>query len=740
MSDSEPVEHIADSRDGNSPHLLQDAPQVIGDRYQVLEVIGRGGMGTVLKASHLNLSKIVAIKLLNPGMLVDELSKGRFEVEAKAGSKLSHPNLVAVFDYGFTGGGDPYLVMEYVEGESLDQMIARLGRLDAAEFLNVFSQICKALQYIHNSGIIHRDLKPSNIMIQSIGEDRYARLLDFGIAKVVSDSGYTAQHLTATGSVFGSPPYMSPEQCQGNKTDARSDIYSLGCVMYECLTGIPPFKGENALQTIFKQVSESAEPIKSSNHADMQISAIISRCLEKDPDRRFNSVGELLSELSRVSTSEASTGKSNGPLSSSFGRHTTASSAPSFGSNSSIADASSIARKLPYDAGMLDQIGKGTTGSHHTSIVDDGAREQLKQLQEGKFKKSKDIGAQAGRVRAAQAPGPLFGWGAATFIIFVISALVIGFPSGVDSVQQSVQGLFLAGSLDRAEQLLSSGKYEEAEAAFKSALAHVGGNAEAEGRVYSRIGRAAYLAGDNSDALKSFALSIGRLKSVAEESEPNRDAYLDAVYGRGQALARQSSFIEAEKCFAEARALSDRWAPDLLRADILLASAENMRKDNLKQSLKHYDHAIDAYQRSTKKAPDRLATALVQCAELREELGYASEAARQSQVALDVIGSSDKLSGALKADLETRARSVKERLRVKTAVSAPVSGTNNVIPALPAVNATQYSPAVPQPMPYAGTSPAVPQPMPYAGPSPAAMNARFEAVTRQLKQYSQSAR
>ena len=149
----------------------------LGDRYEVLDVLGKGGMGVVLKARHLKLSKLVAIKVLDKAMLVDEGSRTRFEQEAKAGSGLSHPNLVTVFDFGFGKGNEPYLVMEYVEGRSLSDVLEAQGALTPPEFIDTFIQASKAVQYIHNHAIIHRDIKSSNLMIQVIDEDRYVKLL-----------------------------------------------------------------------------------------------------------------------------------------------------------------------------------------------------------------------------------------------------------------------------------------------------------------------------------------------------------------------------------------------------------------------------------------------------------------------------------------------------------------------------------------------------------------------------------
>lgn len=271
-------------------------------RYQVINQLGQGGMGIVVKASHQELDKLVAIKVLNSNLLVDETSLKRFEIEAKAGSQLSHPSLVSIFDYGVADDGSPYLVMEYIEGRSLQEILHEQGKLSGPLLVKVFEQIAKALQYIHKRGVVHRDIKASNIMLQDIEGDLYAKLVDFGIAKVIADNG-SGQKLTETGSVFGSPFYMSPEQCQGNQVDARSDIYSLGCVMYECYVGNPPIQGENALKTIFMHVTHAPEPLadlNSTNPAARGFARMIHRCLEKSPNARYQNCTELLQAINEI--------------------------------------------------------------------------------------------------------------------------------------------------------------------------------------------------------------------------------------------------------------------------------------------------------------------------------------------------------------------------------------------------------------------------------------------------------
>ncbi len=292
-------DHTTSTRQKIDDDELSD---LLGGRYEILEILGRGGMGLVLKARHAKLSKLVAIKLLDAALLVDEVSRSRFEQEAKAGSQLTHPNLISVFDYGFSQMNEPYLVMEYVEGESLDQTLASKHTLTPPEFVTIFTQTCKAIQFIHKNNIIHRDIKCGNIMLQTIDEECYVKLLDFGIAKVLDETGGTIQSLTTTGFALGSPPYMSPEQCMGQKTDNRSDLYSLGCVMYECLAGSPPFTGANALQILHMQTKSNPNPLVFRNAVSRQLASIVHRCLEKNPDDRFQTATELLKALTATAS------------------------------------------------------------------------------------------------------------------------------------------------------------------------------------------------------------------------------------------------------------------------------------------------------------------------------------------------------------------------------------------------------------------------------------------------------
>lgn len=273
---------------------------LIGGKYEVIAELGRGGFGTVFQARHAGLNKLVAIKVLHNALLVDEVNRARFELEAKAGANLSHPNLVSVFDYGFTEQDEPYLVMEFVEGISLEQFLTTQSP-QVDELLDVLMQVGKALRYLHDSKIIHRDLKTSNILVQNIGGERYARLLDLGIAKVFSaNNNDTNVQLTSTGVIFGSPAFMSPEQCQGQQIDARSDIYSFGCVIYQCMAGEIPFCGENSLQVILKHLHETPKALPYKTQRQYELTQVVSKCMAKNPAQRYQSMKELLEALQKI--------------------------------------------------------------------------------------------------------------------------------------------------------------------------------------------------------------------------------------------------------------------------------------------------------------------------------------------------------------------------------------------------------------------------------------------------------
>lgn len=259
-------------------------------------------MGVVYKVDHAILRKPLAVKVLRVDASLGESAVARFEQEAKAASVLSHTNLVHVQDFGVTKTGSPYLVMDYCEGSSIAELVRKEGVFTIERAMPVLIQICSGIAYMHAKGIIHRDIKPSNIVVTK--DERglpIAKLLDFGLAKFLPTVNATMHTLTQTGEVFGSPQYMSPEQCLGETLDERSDVYSLGCVMYEMLTGQPPHTADNAAVLVYKHVNDTpVAPTELNKLIPAPISAIIMRALSRDLKVRYSSIDDLKQDLTRV--------------------------------------------------------------------------------------------------------------------------------------------------------------------------------------------------------------------------------------------------------------------------------------------------------------------------------------------------------------------------------------------------------------------------------------------------------
>lgn len=274
--------------------------QVVLQKYKILSVIGTGGWGVVYKAKHEKLGKIVALKVLHSHLL-DLDAVARFEQEATTASRLNHPNICAVQDLGVLETGQPYLVLEYVEGITLKSLVAIESRIDAARALLLFKGICVALEHAHQRGIVHRDIKPSNILITTDGGTDHVVVLDFGLAKFVTDAGMNT--LTKTGETLGTPAYMSPEQCRALPIDGRADLYSLGCVMYECLTGAPPFEADSMYEQMMHHLNSIPEPINAScpqARVPEGLEDVILRSLEKDPQKRFQTAAQMAAALDSV--------------------------------------------------------------------------------------------------------------------------------------------------------------------------------------------------------------------------------------------------------------------------------------------------------------------------------------------------------------------------------------------------------------------------------------------------------
>ncbi len=272
---------------------------LLGERYRLDHLIGRGGMAAVWSATDMVLGRPVAVKRLHSGLLADAEHAERFRREAMLVARLSHPNLVHLLDRGEDPEG-PYLVMELVDGENLKTLIRREGAVDPDEAARVCAQVGRALAYAHDQGVVHRDIKAQNVLITAHGE---VKLADFGIARLMESDG---QHgLTRTDMLMGSADYLSPEQADGRPVDARTDVYSLGILLYECLTGVLPFRGEGFVAVAMKQCSEPLpDPRAESPGVPDWVASCALRAAAKDPADRFASAADMVAALEqrRMST------------------------------------------------------------------------------------------------------------------------------------------------------------------------------------------------------------------------------------------------------------------------------------------------------------------------------------------------------------------------------------------------------------------------------------------------------
>lgn len=273
-------------------------PTSIAGRYTVIEKLGQGGMGRVYSAHDSVLDRTVAIKILFGTNIPQDYWK-RFQMEARAASKLKHPAIVQVLDFGVFDDDQPFLVMEYMKGETMEELLARDGRLPLNDAISIIEQVCIGMEHAHNQQVLHRDLKPSNIMISRDGEAYRVHILDFGIAKVL-DQVSPQETLTRTGQIVGSPRCMSPEQASGDVVDRRSDIYSLGCVAFEVFTGQPPYAGQTALETIGKHMFDPVPSVDPEGLLGVpeSVAAAIERSLSKSPVDRFSSMREFADVIS----------------------------------------------------------------------------------------------------------------------------------------------------------------------------------------------------------------------------------------------------------------------------------------------------------------------------------------------------------------------------------------------------------------------------------------------------------
>ncbi len=285
-------------RDGTALRSASQSADLLGsivaDRYHILKKLGEGGMGTVYLAEHVKMGRKSALKVMNPGMNTDPDAIARFNREASNASRLSHPNICGIYDFGETPDGLIYLAMEFIEGASLTSLIEKGGSLPAPRAASLVHQTADALQVAHDAGIVHRDLKPDNIMVarNRDGSD-LVKVVDFGIAKASSSD---AQKVTKTGLVVGTPEYMSPEQLAGDKLDGRSDIYSLGLVAFNCLTGALPFAAETAQEAMIMRLTDrprTLEEVAPDRPWPASLQAVLDKALARDAGERYQSAAQF---------------------------------------------------------------------------------------------------------------------------------------------------------------------------------------------------------------------------------------------------------------------------------------------------------------------------------------------------------------------------------------------------------------------------------------------------------------
>lgn len=291
--------------------LLMRIGQIFADKYELLDCVGSGAMGIIYRARHLILDKIVAIKVVNntntdPNLIM------RFQREAKAASSLNHINVITVYDFGVFEGTAPYMVMDYLRGKTLQEYILQNEHLSLRKTLDIIEQILAALVHAQKKNILHRDLKPGNIMIlEDDGEPLLVKILDFGLAKLLDRDDQVS--LSAVGAAMGSPAYMSPEQATGLKVDARSDLYSVGCIMYELLTGVPPLMGDSPMETLVNRLNRRVPPVSDflsdskrsraynpSRETPTIVELFVAKLLERDQRDRFQSAQEARNYLNTI--------------------------------------------------------------------------------------------------------------------------------------------------------------------------------------------------------------------------------------------------------------------------------------------------------------------------------------------------------------------------------------------------------------------------------------------------------
>jgi serine/threonine-protein kinase len=292
----EPVSTRDDEQSAERDALLGT---LLAGRYRIEALIGSGGMGAVYRAAHVHMRKAVAVKVLHKEMTAFPEVVARFEREAVAAGRIEHSHVVSASDFGKLEDGSFYLVLEFIEGQSLARLVSKVGALSPLRALRITRQIVEALQAAHAVGIVHRDLKPDNVMLVDKDDDPdFVKVLDFGIAKVKVEETVEQPALTQIGTVFGTPEYMSPEQARGELVDARADLYTVGVILFEMLSGNSPFKDDDLVVVLTRHLTADPPPLPSS--IDPTIRELVLRLLKKNREERVQSAAELIERIDRI--------------------------------------------------------------------------------------------------------------------------------------------------------------------------------------------------------------------------------------------------------------------------------------------------------------------------------------------------------------------------------------------------------------------------------------------------------
>ncbi len=274
-------------------------PRLLGGRYELGAPLGTGGMADVFRGTDVRLGRDVAVKVLRSDLARDRSFQGRFRREAQAAASLNAPSIVSVFDTGEDDRGVPYIVMELADGRTLRDVLLEEGRLLPTRALEVTAEVCTALDAAHAAGIVHRDIKPGNVMLTRAGE---VKVMDFGIARAASDA---SSAMTQTSVVIGTAAYLSPEQARGEHVDARSDLYSTGCLLYELVTGAPPFTGDSPVAVAYQHVREDPQPPSAYDETlPASVDAVVLKAMAKNPANRYQSAEEMREDLLRAARGE----------------------------------------------------------------------------------------------------------------------------------------------------------------------------------------------------------------------------------------------------------------------------------------------------------------------------------------------------------------------------------------------------------------------------------------------------